>query len=522
MKQLLLYAVIIFLTFNSCTSSRKETPEKPSYGGNLRIAYYKEPESLNPLESRNTASTYLETLIFSSLVKYNADRKIKGDIAEEWTVSEDGLVWTLKLKKGITFHDGEPLTAADVIFTYESHINSPITQRSFLVIDKISSDEDYSVSFTLQYPYAPFGMLLTYSILPKHILSDPSKTEGFSKHPVGSGPFVFKSWSANRIELEANKRYHDNRPFLDGVSFIRLMNTDAAWSALLRKEIDLVEEIDELDYGILEQEEQNYQVYSYITNFYYALVFNLENPLFSKPEMRKAIQACVDRDDLMRNTIIGGHGTITSGPLHPATESYNRNVQSQSFDPEMAEELLAEQGWENTDSDPFLEKDGLDLSLTVISADEDRLKDELIERLKWQLLRQGIKTETTSYTQRKLFEKRLIPGDFQAVLLRYNHGGHPDQSLTLFWHSKNTGLTNIPRYSNNRIDNLIEKARSEMDPELRKRYYHEIHSIIAEDAPAAFLFFLKKNIGISSRIGGVQVFPGSYHQTIADWYIKEQ
>lgn len=520
MRRLLLFIGIPFLLFISCKPEQDETTSEPEYGGTLRVAYYKEPSGLNPLSDKDSVSTYVNTLLFNSLIKYDADRNPYGDIAESWTVSDDGMVWTVTLRQDAVFHDGVPLTAKDVLFTYRKHLESKLSQRTLSTVKDITAPDDYTIRFTLIRPLASFEMQLTWSILPEHIYGNTEKSGAFSRRPVGSGPFKFVSWTEGRIQLEANEEYHRGRPYLDGVIFIRCMNRDAAWSALLTKDIDLAEELDELDYNVLAREEQNFQVYSYIANFYYALVFNLSDSIFADYKMRSTFQSCVDREDLMKNTIIGGYGITTTGPLHPDTDFYNKDIRLQPFDPDKADRLLAEQGWENTDPDPFLEKDGKDFTFTILSEEGDILKDELLERLKWQFLRRGIKTETASVSAGELFGKRLIPGDFQAALLRFNYGGDPDQSLSLFWHSSNIGVTNLARYKNAEADILIESARGEMDRKVRREQYQEIHRLIAEDAPAAFLFYIKKNIGVSSRVGGVQVFPGSYHQTIPVWYIK--
>ncbi|MFP4383009.1 MAG: ABC transporter substrate-binding protein [Spirochaetia bacterium] len=516
----LILILLPFLLFISCKPDQNETAAEHEYGGTLKIAYYKEPASLNPLNTSDSVSTYISTLLFNSLIKYDEERKPYGDLAESWTVSDDGLIWTFKLQDDVTFHDGTSLTSRDVLFTYRKHLESRLSQRTLTVVENITAPDDFTIQFTLAYPLASFEMQLTRSIIPEHIYSDAERADAVFRRPVGSGPFKFVSWTEGRIELAANKEYRLGRPYLDGIAFIRFMNRDAAWAALLTKDIDLAEELDELDYRVLAREEQDFQVYSYIANFYYALVFNFSDPVFSDYKMRRTFQACVDREDLIKNTIIGGHGITTTGPLHPDTDFYNKDIRLQPFDPEKADRLLEEQGWKNTDPDPFLEKDGKDFTFSILSEEGDILKDELLIRLKWQFLRRGIKTEAASITAGELFGKRLIPGNFQAALLRFNYGGDPDQSLSLFWHSENIGITNLSRYKNKDVDKLIEDARGEMDRTVRREQYRKVHRIIADEVPAVFLFYIKKNIAVSSRVGGIKIFPGSYHQTIPAWYIK--
>ncbi len=515
--------ILIILLLTLLLFHRTAFGEEKRYGGTLRLASITEPASLNPVIARDSVSTHLGALLFNSLVRLNGRGEVVGELADSWNVSDDGLTWSFKLKKGVRFHDGSELTSDDVLFTFERikevSRNTPFSSL-FDIVRSFDAPERYLFRLHLKRPYSPVIYLMMKEIVPRHLLEGKEmKDPSFGRNPVGTGPFVMSRWDKRGILLKANPDYFKGRPYLDSIQVRFFPTRLAAWVSLLKGKIDLVTDLNYEDYRVVRKDER-FRVYDYLSNFYYTLLFNTRDPLFSNPTLRRAISLAIDRDDLI-STVLEGNGVVTTGPFLPGSWAYNENVDYQGYDPERASRLLRREGYRDTDGDMIVEKDGRELRLEILLDRGDEIKERLAKRIKWQLLKAGIRVDIRVIERRTLFGKMLFPGRFQSVLLQFNTGAYPDKNTYLFWHSANIGKSNIARYKNRNVDSLIEEAWETRDLSEKEFIYKRIHRIISEDAPAAFLFYRRKFLAVSSRIGGVKPEPQVIYHSISGWYEKK-
>ncbi|MCK5008807.1 MAG: ABC transporter substrate-binding protein, partial [Spirochaetales bacterium] len=275
--------------------------EEPSpYGGTLVLSTLDELAGFHPLLYPDTVSTIIGSLIFNTLVKIDERLEFVPALAESWQVSEDGRAWDFYLREGVEFHDGEELDAEDVVFTFQSLLD-PATESPlaplYSIVEGVEAIGSRQVRFHLKEAYTPFLNLLVLEIIPAHLFAASTTPEAFARNPVGTGPFRFEVWDAGRLVLSANLDYFEGRPYLDRVIVEQYPDQSRAWSALMQGEVDVVMDLELEDYGVLENDPR-FRTHSYLNVFYHTLLFNLEDPLFSDPDMRRAVDLAVDRQDL--------------------------------------------------------------------------------------------------------------------------------------------------------------------------------------------------------------------------------
>lgn len=516
-----LFAAAVLITTVLLDGCRGERDERSRYGGTVVISTFEEPAGLNPLLYLDTLSPNIGSLVFNTLVNIDEQLEYVPELAESWRVSEDGRSWDLHLREGVAFHDGEEMDAGDVLFTYRTLLDpateSPLSSH-YEIVDEVEALDGHSVRFHLSEPYSPFPYLLLLEIVPSHLFTGAAESfAAFARNPVGTGPFVFRSWDGEQIVLSANPEFFEGRPYLDRVIVRWYADQGKAWSALMRGEADVVTDLELEDYRVIVEDER-FRTYSYNDVFYHTLLFNLRDPLFSDPRLRLAVDLAIDREDLI-GSALDGWAAETTGPFRPGTWPYDPDVPPARYDPGEAARILGELGWRDADGDQILEREGRELAFTILADQGDLLKEAAARRIKWQLFQAGMRVEVELLPPQELFQERLFPGEFQVTLLQFNAGVDPDKFITFFWHSDNIGGSNLGAYANPGVDRLIEAGRTSPDFEERKDLYRRIHARIAADRPAVFLYVRKVFFAASASIQGIKAAPELLYPSVKDWYI---
>ena len=302
----------------------------------------------------NDASSFgIIGLVYDSLLKYDGDLNLVGQLAESWEVSKDGLTITFQLRHGVKWHDGAPFTAQDVLFTYQVMVD-PKTPTAYsgdyLQVKKAEAPDDYTFRVTYPQPFAPaLGSWAGLSILPKHLLAGQDITKSpLGRHPIGTGPYKFKEWqTGERIVLTYNPDYFEGRPYLNG--YLYLVKPDLATMFLELKAGNL----DRMGLTPMQYTRQTdypkfnrlYNKYRYMPFSYIYLGYNLEDPRFADRRVRQALTYAINKKEIIDGVLMG-LGEEAYGPYKPGTWYYNPNVPKFSYDPEKARALLAEAGWQ--------------------------------------------------------------------------------------------------------------------------------------------------------------------------------
>jgi peptide/nickel transport system substrate-binding protein len=495
------------------------------YGGQVVIAYWETPTSLNPLTANFGISPMVTSAFTSSLISDNESGGDVPDLAERWDVSPDGLTWTFHLRSGVTFSDGSGLTSEDVRATFAAAIDPRGTARSETLIHLVKGLQVEGPSvfrIILKTPYSMLASLVQRPIVPAWaVQGSTAEKADYEKHPIGTGPFRLTQWTADRIVLDANLGYYRGRPHLDRIVFARFPDQELAWSALMKGTVDVVWDVAYDDYALV-KDDKRFGAHTYLGGMCHALLFNVTDPLLGQPAIRKAISLAVDRRDLI-DTVLSGGGAPTTGPFLPGTWAYNADPALQPFDPAKASRILGDLGWKDANGDWILEKDGKDLQFTVVIDDIDPLNEATVKRLRWQLLQVGIRMNVEVLPLEVIVQQRLLPGRFQAAIAQESTYENPDAVVSAFWDSSAIGALNLCRYRNPSVDSLSEKGRAETDPAKKAAIYQQVHAILANDAPAAFLYFRKTYLATSARLGGFLATPyGQFVISMGDWYIARQ
>lgn len=486
-------------------------------GGTITIGHSSRPSIINPILTSETISVSLMNLIFSELVEFDGSGRPVPGVAESWEVSDDGLVWTFYLRDDVRFHDGHPLTAHDVEFTYRSIMdprNLSTLAEQYKLIDEMETEGDYVFRVKLKYPFAPFIYRVGCPIAPRHLLENSDlRNTPFNRRPVGSGPFKLTDWTEDdTIILDANGEYFlEGRPILDRLIFKAYPDRKSALKAISSGKMDMALDLAASDLMFIGKHGA-FRAFPTSSSSYYAVIFNLSDPLFKDIGARKALDHAIDKDSIIKNQL-KGYSRICTGPFGVGSWAYNPNVQPTFYDTEMARELLEKAGWRDTDGDGVLDKNGkpLEISLTVPNISDSL--ERIAVAIKAQLVKAGIRVKI-EYSDRP----ELNGTPFQALLVKLSIGADPDYESGL-WHSKSTN-SNLALYENSAVDDLLELGRRTGDLEERKAIYHKVHEIIHDDYPAIFLASACEFIGSNYRFEAARFSSSLYFLTaMRDWQI---
>jgi len=488
-------------------------------GGTITLGHDSKPDIINPILTSETISVSLILLIYSGLVRLDNTGQAIPNLAKEWEISKDGLVWTFFIRDDVNFHDGHPLTAHDVEFTYRAIMDpqnmSPRAKRCEL-IDRMESEGDYIFRMFLKHPFAPFISMLDWPIAPEHLLENVDlRNTSLNRRPVGSGPFKLTDWTEDdTIVLDANRGYfRKDRPVLDRLIFKTYPDRAVALQAIADGEMDIALNLAASDL-LFVNKRGSFRIYSSSGAFYYALVFNLKEQLFKDIRVRKALNHAIDKSSIIANQL-KGHGKICTGPFGVDSWAYNPDIEPTQHSVKRAGELLEQAGWVDTDGDDILDRNGepFEISLTVPSI-SDTLQRIAIA-IKAQLVKIGIRVNLE-----QMDDSELYGAPFQAIVTMISNVSDPEYARRS-WHSESGG-SNLASYKNTFVDDLMDMGRAERVPEKREVIYRKIHEMIHDDCPAIFLASAFEYIGSNYRFRNDKI-PSTmnFFTTLKDWQIVE-
>jgi len=532
----LIFVIFVSLGFAGYRFYLVHTETVPGLGGALNEGIVGSPRYLNPvLSPANDADADLTRIIFSSLLKFNSDGGLIPDIAENYNVSSDGKTYDVYLKKNVFWHDGQPLTADDVVFTLkiiqDQNYRSPL-RYNWSGVDVQKTDQ-FALRFILKNAYAPFPYNLTFGILPKHIWQNVSATDFALNErnlkPIGSGPYVFvqleknKDGSITSVQLQASKNYYLNGPFIANLNFRFYADEDKALAALKKAEINGLNYISAQNESSLVANPKNSDnILKLSLPRYFALFINQsQNKALADKNVREALARAIDKDKLI-NDILAGFGQKIDSPIIPGMLGYTNQVKTYPFDPEKAKATLDSAGWKDIDNDGVREKDGVKLQISLVTIPWPELsKTASLLKDFWAAI--GVKLDVETKETANLIEENVRPRQYQILLFGELMNVDPDPFA--FWHSsqiKDPGQ-NLSMYENSKVDAILQNARQDLNPETRAQKYQQFSQIIAEDLPAIFLFAPDYLYPISRNINNVNpkfiTSPSDRFSQIENWYI---
>jgi peptide/nickel transport system substrate-binding protein len=500
---------------------------QPAYGDIMVRGDIGDASNLIPLLASDSPSHNIAGMVYNGLVKYDKDMNIIGDLAKFWEVSPNGLIITFHLRKGVKWHDGQPFTSADVLFTYQVTVD-PKTPTAyagdFLKVKKAEVLDDYTFRVTYDKPFAPALISWGNAILPRHLLFGKDITKSpLSRHPVGTGPYKFKEWlTGQKIVLVSNTDYYEGRPYIDG--FITRIIPDTATMFLeLRAQGLGMMDLTPLQYTRQTENnlfKENFQKYRYLGFKYVYLGYNLKNPLFTDKRVRQAISYAINKEEIISGVLLG-LGKPATGPYKPGTWAYNGNVKIYNFNPQKARQLLNDAGWKDNKGTGILEKDGKPFVFEIVTNQGNDTRQKCAEIIQRQLKDVGITVKIRILEWSAFVSDFINKRRFDAVILGWSITMDPDAYDV--WHSSKTAPEelNFMSYNNPKADEMLEKGRSTFSQSQRKKYYDRFQEIIAEDQPYTFLYVPEDLIIVSSRFRGIEPAPIGLDYNFIKWYVPQ-
>ena len=522
--------------FNDIVQSVKNTAAGLSdkrahpYGGTLVWGTSNPPTIINPVLTSHSVSATLLKIIFNHLVRVNSKGEIEADLARDWQVSKDGLVYIFNLRPNVKFHDGIECTAQDIVFTLKQFMdpknNSP-HRAHFELVESVETLDQYTVRITLSKSF-PFFLykLAEREIIPKHIFDGQKlSSASFNDHPIGTGPFRFKNWDHknNQIELEANPNYFEGRPYLDRIVVKIYPDVAQLWSAFMRQEVDLSKYISRKDYLVLEKD-STFRTYPIPSETYYSMVYNLKDSIMADIDVRRAIAHALDKKTIIETTT--GEGTESIGPFHPQAFGFNSEVKPLDYNPRKSMEILRKKGWKNRDASGVLEKQDVKLDIILLVDLRSDIDRKIAMLIRQQLSEIGMKVTLQFYNGEKDLYSNPFKRFHAQAWLRSLTGIKKTDSydVAMNWYSSSSEFARFGGYKNKLVDQLFEGARITADSDKRADIYKKIHAIIYEDQPACFLFYPLTYHAISAHLQNTDDYFSVYMPTytMKDWYIARE
>jgi len=514
--------------------------QQPEQGGVFTEGLVGSLGRLNPLlDWYNSADRDVDRLLFNGLVRFDEHGLPQADLAASWGVSQDGTVYNFTIRQNAIWHDGEPVTSDDVIFTIEMMQSAgslyPQDIKDLWSRVEVTRLNEKNLKFTLPEPFVPFIDYLTFGVVPKHVLEGipPEQMEQaeFNLNPVGTGgPYMFdhlivENGSITGVVLSISPNYFGTAPFIEQVVFRYYQTPADAFDAYRQGDVFSVSQVSR---DILQPvlEEPNLALYSSRMPQMGFVLFNLNNPdaaFLQDSVVRRALMLGLNRPRMI-NSIMDGQAFVADSPIMPGSWAYYDGIEKYEYDPEKAISLLKGEGYIIPSTGGEVRaKDGIPLAFTMTHPD-DATHTQMAQAIQEQWARIGVRVELQPQSYDQLVLTTLASRSFQAALVDLNLSRSPDPDPYPFWHqAEAVGGQNYSGWDNRAASEYLEQARVTTDYSLRARLYRNFQVIFAKELPSLPLYVPVYSYGVDLQVQGVQVGslyePSDRLNTFTSWYL---
>jgi peptide/nickel transport system substrate-binding protein len=503
----------------------------PKRGGTLVYALPADPPHLNAALTNDINAQQTATQIFSQLIRVDKDGNVTGDLAESWSMSPDGLAYTFKIRSGVKWHDGKPLTAEDVrwALTEITMKYNPNASTSFGAVASIEAPDATTLVFKMKQPFPAFmpWSLVNQWIYPRHIYegTDPRQNERNYKNPVGSGPFVFKEWvRGSHITFERNPDYYiKGEPYLDRVVARFIPDAGARVIALESGEVDYLDIYSLPSSAIPDlRKNKDITIFEHRTRVNYGGIMahlNLRNPFLAKKEVRQALSFAIDRK-LLTERAFGGIGAPAAGPISSfQKEFFDPAIANKyPYDPNKAEALLEQAGVKRDATGKRFS-----LRITYARAGEGGGLQSAAEIMREELKPLGIDLVLEPKDSAVWMESAHLKWDFDLSMGSYQTGPDPAIAVSRLYITRNIQKLagrNLMGYSEPKVDELFDLGEREIDTEKRVDIYHQVQQIMADDVPALWIWDRLSVLAYRNRVKG-DLFGGAHMENFSNVWVTD-
>lgn len=501
-KKLVRCLAIVFIISIVLTGCQKTEPVATStepVRDTVTFAINNEVSSLDPYSTTATSDHTMYQNVFESLIWESESGEITPNLAESWTISEDGKVYTFKLKKGVKFHNGEELKASDVVFTANRAMGSPYGQACGKLIEKAIAIDEYTVQLNIKRSYAPFLIALK-SLYIQNEKAVNEAGENLSLNPIGTGPYKFVKYDlGQRVVFERFDDCHKGPAHIKNLVYKIIPDANTSLLAFESGEIDYLFEIPSIAYESIKSNDK------FVTNKFESgllirLGLNLAKKPFDNLLVRKAMNHAIDKNAIIEMAL-EGLGKPAVKILSERYFGYSKNVTEYEYNPEKAKELLTEAGYPNG------------FKTSIRTSDGNKKIAEIVQE---QLNKVGIEA-TIGLSDGTAFGQDLRKSNYEIGI----SGCELDRDADFWAYVYKTGdLINFSAYSSPRVDELFEKGQASVDRNERLKIYEELFQILTDDAVDVPLYYVVKTsasnaklkIGSLNVVGGPHVFEMSWQE----------
>lgn len=487
----------------------------PIDGGTLVRRFESDIGTLNAVLSTSSYEKNVLSYIHDAILEIDKDHKLIAGLAERWEVSPDGRTYTFHIDPRATFSDGRPVRASDLVFTLKKIVD-PKSESAQLaaLFEGLNLKETVALNPTtarVVFDKVRAAQLLAFNIpvLPEHFYSRGNFLRDFNRKVVGSGPYVLQRLDAGKtIHLERRKNYWRTPPHIQTI-VIKIIQEDAvAWNALRQGEID--ESRLTSDQWKAAKDDKLFTDKIELKRFYplsYGfLPWNTRDPLLSDKQVRRALAMCLDRRAMI-TSLFYGTARVMSGPFTPDQFAYNPQVKPIEFAPAQAKKILRDLGWNDTNGDGFLDRNGKNFEIEMLLPAGSTISASVGQVFQQGLKEAGVSLKLTTIEPSVMFE-RLFDGKYQTSYVNWDLDLDPD-AYSLFHSSQFAPQgQNFVFYKNPQVDALLERARVELDQEKRTALFHELHALLAEEQPYTWVLQVSTKWGVNKRVHNVEEAEG--------------
>ena len=500
----------------------------PVHGGSLNEGVVGLPRSVNPVLAFTDTDKDLSELVYSGLMKYKRGR-LETDLAEKYSISDDGLTYTFTLKDNLRFHDGTQVTTDDVEFTIQKiqddALKSP--RRADWANVTIKKNSSKEIQFILKQPYSPFLSNTTIGILPKHIWKNVSSDQfifsQYNVEPIGSGPYKVNGITRDsggipqKYNLVSFNNYYNHKAFIDSLNIFFFSNEKSAIDAYNNGIIESLAGISAQEAVKIASTTSSIKILTSPLPRIFGVFFNQNNaPVLANKEVRQALNISIDKNRFV-NELLYGYGISIESPI-PFDSNSDIASTTNLNDKNAARDILTKNGWA-LNADGVMEKKDkkstqtLEFSITTADTPELKIAADIVKK-EWESI--GAKIDVKVFEYGDLSQNIIKTRKYDALLFGEYIG--KDLDLYAFWHSsqRNSPGLNIAMYVNSKTDKLLENARGTSDDQVKAKAYDDFDKIIKDEIPAVFLYSPEYIYIVPDRVKGINF--GEITTSADRWY----
>jgi peptide/nickel transport system substrate-binding protein len=469
---------------SSSSSSSSATGGGSAGQGQIAMATkMSELADLHPITAKGARGIAVVHHVCEGLTKFAPDFRVMPGLATEWKVSDDALSYTFTLRQGVTWHDGQPFSADDVLFTTDvvagKDSKSPAKATFATYVESVSSPDKSTVVVKLKKPYAPLLAVMSsqVQILPKHLLAANPYQADFTAKPVGTGPYKVTARDTSKLTLERVDGYWGTKAKIGRIVMVDSPELAAQLAGLLSRELDVIE----YDPNTMSDlKSRGGQIFTGAAGSVHGINLDLQQPVLQDKRVRQALWLALDRKRIRE--LDYRDGTPADALVSTAFTGFHASALERPFDPDAARKLLQEAGWTGSGT---LSRDGQPLRFQFHTWPAKQWQDiAAIAQANWKAI--GADVSIVSVENARIPE--ILSGRFDSAPLGWGLTASPLVGLNLLVHSSDStfskgGTFNVFRYKNPEVDARLEKALSAVDLPERQRLAIEVQQMVFEDAP---------------------------------------